>query len=145
MRVECAWCAREGKPAFLRTVEPLESEDVSHGICDDHMRVMLHEVELHFRSREGLELEAEVWLEALNCLNHNTSWSPEHPENVDAFLARVREWLQGRIAEFKQAIQERARERRSHSDQGEPRPSSVDRMEPSLSDDAGGTSDTGAG
>jgi hypothetical protein len=41
MRVECAWCARAGAPSFLRTVEPLESTEVSHGICDSHYAEMI--------------------------------------------------------------------------------------------------------
>lgn len=36
MRVVCAWCEREGRPAFLREQAPLEDAATTHGICDRH-------------------------------------------------------------------------------------------------------------
>ena len=36
MRVVCAWCEREGGPAFLRERAPLEDAATTHGICDRH-------------------------------------------------------------------------------------------------------------
>jgi CheY-like chemotaxis protein len=36
MRVVCAWCERDGGPAFLREQAPLEDPATTHGICDRH-------------------------------------------------------------------------------------------------------------
>jgi CheY-like chemotaxis protein len=36
MRVVCAWCERDGGPAFLREQTPLEDAATTHGICDRH-------------------------------------------------------------------------------------------------------------
>ena len=36
MRVLCAWCVRDGKPAFLREKLPLEDLSETHGLCADH-------------------------------------------------------------------------------------------------------------
>jgi len=36
VRVLCAWCVRDGKPAFLREKLPLEDLSETHGLCADH-------------------------------------------------------------------------------------------------------------
>jgi hypothetical protein len=36
MRVICAWCLEEGKPALVRVKEPLEDPDETHGVCPEH-------------------------------------------------------------------------------------------------------------
>jgi hypothetical protein len=43
VKVLCAWCEAEGRPALLREVEPLDDPAASHGICDDHHRAVLAE------------------------------------------------------------------------------------------------------
>lgn len=41
MRVVCAWCEREGRPALLREEPPLDVTTVTHGICDRHTAAVL--------------------------------------------------------------------------------------------------------
>lgn len=41
MRVYCAWCQQEGRPALLREVEPLDDPTETHGICAEHKRHIL--------------------------------------------------------------------------------------------------------
>lgn len=36
MRVYCAWCQAEGKPAFLTEREPLDDPTITHGVCPAH-------------------------------------------------------------------------------------------------------------
>jgi hypothetical protein len=43
MRVVCAWCQRERKLAGL-DVEDYQDERISHGICDEHVVLVLAEV-----------------------------------------------------------------------------------------------------
>ncbi len=38
MKVLCAWCVREGKPAFLRDKAPLDDPSETHGLCADHFK-----------------------------------------------------------------------------------------------------------
>lgn len=42
MKVVCAWCQRQGRPAVLSEKDS-QHEGVSHGICDDHALVLLAE------------------------------------------------------------------------------------------------------
>ncbi len=41
MRVVCAWCERDGLPAFMGEREPLDEPMVTHGICPRHLTLML--------------------------------------------------------------------------------------------------------
>lgn len=43
MKVVCAWCEKQGRPSLLREVEP-RGGGVSHGICDDHVQLLLAEL-----------------------------------------------------------------------------------------------------
>ncbi len=36
MKVLCAWCVRDGKPAFLREKSPIDDPSETHGLCGDH-------------------------------------------------------------------------------------------------------------
>ena len=36
MKVLCAWCVRDGKPAFLREKAPIDDPSETHGLCGDH-------------------------------------------------------------------------------------------------------------
>jgi len=38
MKLVCAWCLQEGKPADMGDKEPLDDTRVSHTICDDHFK-----------------------------------------------------------------------------------------------------------
>jgi len=41
LRAFCAWCQREGGPAFLGEREPLDDESETHGVCRRHLRDLL--------------------------------------------------------------------------------------------------------
>lgn len=41
MKVYCAWCERDGRPAFIGEKAPFEDASVTHGICTDHERRVL--------------------------------------------------------------------------------------------------------
>lgn len=41
MRAICAWCQREGWPAFLGEREPLDDQSETHGICRRHLQQIL--------------------------------------------------------------------------------------------------------
>ena len=43
MKVVCAWCERQGRPSLLREKEP-RGGGVTHGICDDHIQLLLAEL-----------------------------------------------------------------------------------------------------
>ncbi len=41
MKVLCAWCSREGRPAYLGEREPLENPEPTHGVCAHHKAELL--------------------------------------------------------------------------------------------------------
>ncbi len=41
LRAFCAWCQREGGPAFLGEREPLDDESETHGVCRRHLQHIL--------------------------------------------------------------------------------------------------------
>ena len=41
MKVVCAWCERDGIPAFMGEREPLDDPSTTHGICPRHLTLML--------------------------------------------------------------------------------------------------------
>lgn len=41
LRAFCAWCQREGGPAFLGEREPLDDESETHGVCRRHLQDIL--------------------------------------------------------------------------------------------------------
>ena len=43
MTVVCAWCQRLGRAAVLGEKEPLDQAVITHGICDEHVLVVLAE------------------------------------------------------------------------------------------------------
>ena len=54
MRVVCAWCQRERKLAGL-DVEDNQDERISHGICDEHVVLVLAEVRRAFPGADATE------------------------------------------------------------------------------------------
>lgn len=42
MKVVCAWCRREGRPAILGEREPFDDPGETHGICGRHRRQVLY-------------------------------------------------------------------------------------------------------
>ena len=51
MKVLCAWCVRDGRPAFLREKFPLEDPSETHGLCGDHFHSLSGRVEQVVTSR----------------------------------------------------------------------------------------------
>jgi hypothetical protein len=45
MKVMCAHCAKEGKPALIREKEPLDDPMITNGICAEHRRRLYQEIE----------------------------------------------------------------------------------------------------
>jgi hypothetical protein len=41
LRAVCAWCQREGGPAFLGEREPLDDDSETHGVCRRHLQSIL--------------------------------------------------------------------------------------------------------
>lgn len=44
MRVVCAWCEKEGRPAVLREDKSRDASVTTHGICEDHRLKVLYEI-----------------------------------------------------------------------------------------------------
>jgi hypothetical protein len=40
MRVVCAWCLKEGRPALVNEKEPFEDADETHGVCALHKAIL---------------------------------------------------------------------------------------------------------
>jgi hypothetical protein len=36
MKLKCAWCEREGRPASVGDVEPIDNRADTHGVCEQH-------------------------------------------------------------------------------------------------------------
>lgn len=60
MRVVCAWCQQEGKPAVIREDDSADPQCDSHGICDAHSVKLLHEIQSHLRQALPLSLSCRV-------------------------------------------------------------------------------------
>ncbi|MCI0407353.1 MAG: hypothetical protein L0191_02105 [Acidobacteria bacterium] len=45
MRLLCAWCEKEGKPALLAEVEPKDDPTPTHGMCPAHRAEAEKEIE----------------------------------------------------------------------------------------------------
>jgi hypothetical protein len=41
MKILCAWCCREGRPAYLGEREPIENTEATHGVCAHHKALLL--------------------------------------------------------------------------------------------------------
>jgi hypothetical protein len=41
MKIVCAWCERDGVPAFLGEREPADDPTITHGICPRHLTQVL--------------------------------------------------------------------------------------------------------
>ena len=67
MRLLCAWCEKEGKPALIAEVPPLADPTPTHGMCPAHREQAEKEIEaLRAKARDVkeeagvLEKEAET-------------------------------------------------------------------------------------
>ena len=54
VKVLCAWCVRDGKPAFLREKSPLSDVGETHGLCGDHFTSL--------RAGVGQVVDSRWWL-----------------------------------------------------------------------------------
>ena len=46
MKLKCAWCEREGRPANVAEVEPIDNRTETHGLCPEHRRRWLESLGL---------------------------------------------------------------------------------------------------
>jgi hypothetical protein len=53
MKLKCAWCEREGKPANVADVEPLANISETHGLCGEHHRQWLSSLGLSVPSNQA--------------------------------------------------------------------------------------------
>jgi hypothetical protein len=44
MKIVCAWCERDGKPAFLGEKEPLDDPVSTHSVCPAHLLELISDV-----------------------------------------------------------------------------------------------------
>ena len=58
MKILCAWCLKEGKPALMGERPPLDDPKESHGICPEH-RLQV-EVELTRTAEEAERFRKEA-------------------------------------------------------------------------------------
>ena len=49
MKLKCAWCEREGRPANIADVEPIDNRSETHGLCPEHHRKWLKSLGLSER------------------------------------------------------------------------------------------------
>jgi hypothetical protein len=56
MKVVCAWCQQEGRPALLWEDKSYDLPVESHGICEDHSVRLLHTIRIRLKQswRVGL-------------------------------------------------------------------------------------------
>ncbi len=47
LKAFCAWCQREGGPAFLGEREPLDDDSETHGVCRRHLQHILAALPSH--------------------------------------------------------------------------------------------------
>ncbi len=59
MKLVCAWCAKEGKPALMAEKEPLSDPTETHGLCPDHRKQVEGELERHRTAAAALREQAE--------------------------------------------------------------------------------------
>jgi hypothetical protein len=45
VKVFCAWCAKEGRPAFLHQKAPFDDRRETHGVCPDHFHSLSAAIE----------------------------------------------------------------------------------------------------
>jgi hypothetical protein len=57
MKILCAWCLKEGKPAHMGDREPLDDPTETHAICPEHRRQVEDELTT-LRKKASEDLEA---------------------------------------------------------------------------------------
>ena len=56
MKVICAWCEQEGRQLLLSEVELYDRQMTSHGICGDHKKVVLKQIQ-RLRNSENFRVQ----------------------------------------------------------------------------------------
>lgn len=56
MKVICAWCEQEGKHFLISEVELYDRQMTSHGICGDHEKVVLEQIQ-RLRNSENFRVQ----------------------------------------------------------------------------------------
>ena len=72
MKILCAWCHRDGKPAYLGEREPLENPGPTHGVCASHKEQFLES--LPSRSFPDAELLIVVHRNYIALYEHFQRW-----------------------------------------------------------------------
>ena len=71
MKVICAWCEQEGRQSLMGEVELYDRQMTSHGICGNHKKVMLKQIQqlpngenprLQRRRHSRTKLRSSTWL-----------------------------------------------------------------------------------
>ena len=107
MRIVCAWCERDGVPAFMGEREPLDDPSTTHGICPRHLTLMLGT--LPSGSFPGVELLVIVRASDRALLEHllrATSGVPDIRAIIERRRGERRRRIEGSVSE------RRERERR---------------------------------
>jgi hypothetical protein len=55
MKVVCAWCENEGKETLIGEIGLYDWQITSHGICDDHEKVILQQIK-ELRTKQNSRL-----------------------------------------------------------------------------------------
>lgn len=106
MRVLCAWCEKEGKPALLREVEPYDDLGETHGICWEHCLRLIAEL-------------TDVYQSSPHSVGEGTVMS----ELEDEARQRVHQWIEesqyllGRVIPGMLSEQDRQRARADAAEQ----------------------------
>ena len=73
MKVICAWCEQEGRQTLIGEVELYDRHMTSHGICRNHKKVMLQQIQqqpnrenprFQRRRHSRAKLRSSTWLPA---------------------------------------------------------------------------------
>ncbi len=70
MKLLCAWCEKEGKPALIAEVPPLADPTPTHGMCPAHREEAEKELEA---LREKVEEDARRAVEEVEKAAHQTA------------------------------------------------------------------------
>lgn len=107
MRVVCAWCERERKPALLREVEPLDDLTDTHGICAAHHAQILRQ--LAGLPGVGLSADADALLPDLVRLR---AWLGAGQGSMPRFLLALGRTTDHERSRLRAALAEQANLRR---------------------------------
>jgi hypothetical protein len=93
MHVLCAWCCRDGQPAYLGEREPLENPAPTHGLCVRHKEQLL----------EALPSTSFPDAELLIVVRRNDTALGEHLQQSFAALPRVKVIVDRRVGDRRSA------------------------------------------